>query len=277
MTGVPRSLTGHVLLGDNAVKFIFMDEAGSSGAPEERVCIVAAVIVDADKQMLHAEALLDEAFSCVPSEFRDGFVFHAEDIMNNPKYRDRWRLTDRVNLLVNVMSIPRKLRMPIAGGLVWAKSPTNGRDIPTRERIFVAFANALSRADKNLRSEPNVIGTIVAERSDVQKEFGGILIWLREQGFVAGPGHLTDRDVDIAQGYNSQDGVMKVTRIRRTIHFVGKGEDDLVWLADACAYGLKRYFAGLPFGDKFGEAIHGNSIHLPDYQRGPSSGILLVP
>ncbi len=68
---------------------------------------------------------------------------------------------------------------------------------------------------------------------------------------------------------------MRVSRIRKTIHFVSKTEDNLVWLADACAYGLKRFFNGLQFGDEFCKAICGDIVLNRNEFKGPMSGGIL--
>lgn len=277
--GIARSLSGHVLMGDRAVKFIFIDEAGTSGAQREQARVVAAVIVDADRQLLRAEALLDEALASVPARFSSGFVFHAEEIMNAVRYREYWRLTDRVNLLCDVMSIPRRLKMPIAFGYTRADSPKAMGNVavpgrkprrlkPFEEDAILAFQSCVGRADKLIRDygEPDEIGTIVAERSDLQRMLGTVPSLLREKPIVAGPEHLVDRQIDIEQGYNSQDGVMKVTRIRKTIHFVGKNEDRMIWLSDAIAYGLKRFFNRADFGEVFYKSI-GGKINRDDFDR----------
>jgi hypothetical protein len=111
----------------------------------------------------------------------------------------------------------------------------------------------------------------VAEDHDLRRVLRAIPKVCRENPAIMFPTMLYDREQDVTQGYNSQDGVLKVSRIRKTIHFVSKTEDDLVWIADACAFGLKRFFSDLPFGDQFGESIHNNSINKSDFM-GPAGG-----
>ena len=60
-------------------------------------------------------------------------------------------------------------------------------------------------------------------------------------------------------GYRLQTGdVIRVRRIRNSIHFVEKDDDPLVQIADASAFGLKRYLIeNDKFGHQFAEAIFG--------------------
>jgi hypothetical protein len=51
---------------------------------------------------------------------------------------------------------------------------------------------------------------------------------------------------------------LRATRIRNTIHWVDKQDDPMVQIADACAYGLRRYFARQSFGEDFSTAIVGD-------------------
>jgi hypothetical protein len=73
-------------------------------------------------------------------------------------------------------------------------------------------------------------------------------------------------------GYVKQESEMRVSRIRKSILFVEKNEDPLTQLADAVAFGLKRYHSELDFGADFAAAIFGPTPPPPlaDFT-GPSS------
>ena len=66
-------------------------------------------------------------------------------------------------------------------------------------------------------------------------------------------------------GYNTQQTDARLSRIRKTIHFVKKDEDEMVQIADACAFGMRRYFSRLQFGDEFMHAIAGGLPKQEDY------------
>lgn len=281
---LPKALFGGLLEGTNAVRFIFADEAGTSDSREETVRIVAGVIVHADTQLLRAERLVREAVDAVPEEFKTGFKFHAEEILNNREYQDRWRLTDRLNLLKSMMSIPRKLGLPVSFGLVRANAPS----IPALDEKGVrlghqhqmsAFHYAMTKADAWIREHGHEeeIATVVHEACDIQQPLLALLRAIKANPVVFGPEHLVPRKIDLEQGYNAQDGTMRITRIRDTIHFVGKDDDPLVWIADAVAYGLKRCFAQLQHGEEFSKAISGGLPHFPDWKGIASGGMAFKP
>lgn len=254
------------------MRFVFADEAGTSGAREEKARVVAAVIMHADRELPIAERLLNEALGVVPREWRDGFIFHAEDIMNNPKYRDRWRLTDRVDLLKSVMSIPRRMNMPLVFSMVSASAPSTayseqlGFSLAQDHHIHL-FQLCMSRVDRWMRefADPDEIATAVCEQHDMQRQLVEFLEPLRTAPYIFDTEGLVPTQMDQVRGYNAQSGVMWITRIRRAMHFVSKEEEPLVWIADACAYGIKRYFGKQDFGQDFIRAIQGFGFDERDW------------
>src|SRR5688572_19923792 len=78
-----RSLSGDPLDGDKIVRFIFCDEAGISNPEHEPFAVVAAVIIDADRQLhaieRHLAKLVDRH---IRPRHREGFVFHATELFN---------------------------------------------------------------------------------------------------------------------------------------------------------------------------------------------------
>ena len=277
---MPKAIFGDNLWGTKAMRFLFMDEAGTSGAPHEIVRVVATIIVDADSQLLRAEAALKEVLGAVPDKFAKNFIFHAEEIWGSPRFRDdAWPMTDRKLLLESVMAIPRRLGLPIAFGICWADTPLGpvSEDLglaANEEQYFFAFRHAVTHADRWIRNkcDPEEIGTIVAENTDMKVNLGRCLKISRSGSFTHPKGMLAPTDEEQRLGYVKQDGTLRVTRTRPTIHWVEKGDDPLVWLADACAFGLKRFFAEKDFGLDFCTAIMGGSLNLNDYKRGPCSG-----
>lgn len=263
--GWSRALGGGPLWGDLPVRFVFMDEAGTSA--EEPVSVVVGLIADADTQVMSAEALALEILHGVPPELSDGFVFSAKRVLNNNAYRDRWSLTDRLLLLKAMMSIPRRIGMAVVVSAQWRNSTdwseeAAGLGIHTFQYDHVmAFFNCVAMADRNIRRHagPREVATVVAE--DV-REMRKILKLapsiLRQSPLHLGPDDLRVTSLDEAAGYCLQSGDVRVTRIRNSVHFVEKADDPLVQVADACAYGFRRYFAGETFGEEFVDAILGS-------------------
>lgn len=260
------------------MQLIFLDEAGTSGAEHENARIVASVLIDPDKHLFNAERLIKESLDGVPAEFRRDFLFHAEEIMNNRKYQDKWSLTSRLKLLTDMMSIPRKLGIPVSAGLCW-NSETAGRidklSISESHHIF-AFHYCIAKADQWIRDfgTANEIGLIIAEDHDMRKHLGLVPRILRENPLTLSPENLTWRQSDVDQGFNNQTASLRINRIRDTVHFVKKDQEILVWIADAIAYGLKRFFNQQKFGNIFSNAICGEQIILADFLKGPTSAML---
>lgn len=264
--------------GENWMRFVFMDEAGTSGSRNEKCRIVAGVIIHADKQIFLAETLLNEALRAVPREFNEGFIFHAEDIMNNDKYRDAgWRLTDRINLVCSVLNIRAKMNIPVAFGICWSdvspRAVVDHRLKDFEEQHLTAALYCIAQADKWIRkhAEPDEIAMIVAEQHDLARYLASLPRRMRERPVTLLNHHLSWTDAERARGYSSQDGVFSVSRIRDSVHFVSKSQDRLVWLADACAYGLKRLFSEQQHGELFGRAMGVPQPNLADFRRGPAS------
>ncbi|RYF44309.1 MAG: hypothetical protein EOO38_18195, partial [Cytophagaceae bacterium] len=135
------------------MRFVFIDEAGTS--EHEPVTVVVGVIVDADRQMTLAEAAANEVLNGVPSQFKDGFQFHAEEVFgNSKKYGPLWSIADRVYFLQKMMEIPRKLVL----GLSFAIARRDAVDdiskhcppglYPYQFQHVIAFQDCIARADK---------------------------------------------------------------------------------------------------------------------------------
>lgn len=115
--GRSQALFGGLLWGDRPVRFVFMDEAGTS--QHEPVTVVVAITANADENLMSAEALILETLGAVPPQFQRDFCFHATEVFAGAKYKDQWSLTERLNLLYSMMAIPRRLGMAITVSCVW--------------------------------------------------------------------------------------------------------------------------------------------------------------
>ena len=259
------------------MRFVYMDEAGISAI--EPVTVVVAVIAHADAHVMSGESLAAETLGAVPAQFRNEMVFSAKNILGDKKWQKAsWSLTDRLNLLCAMMRIPRKLGMALSVGLIWRnandwsaqrvlKQPdlTNDQwDHLTAFRICVARADAWIRNNAGARE----VATIIAEdHEEMRKHLRNALVYDKlfpRNENVDGSGHrITVSDEE--RGYIAQNGDFRVTRIRASIHFVQKHEEVLVQIADACAFGLRRYFAGEQFGAQFASAIFGDVSYLRDF------------
>ncbi|MEO1322426.1 MAG: DUF3800 domain-containing protein [Pseudomonadota bacterium] len=256
------------------MRFVYVDEAGTG--QHEPVTIVAAAILSADRQLNQAERLLVEALNGVPAELRDGFVFSAKNVFANQAYQDRWRLTDRVNLITRIAAIPRKLNGAVAFGHIRRESevPDWWPDRPEFWHHLLAFDQCMCRSDKYIRENgfADEIGSVVAEDDPkMRKHLKGVIKKIKEQPFIAPKGGLIPREIDLKQGFNSQDGESRVERLRSAIQFVEKEDDPLVMIADAVAFSLRRFFSEQDLGDLLAQSAFGQLPSLHDF-RGPGSG-----
>lgn len=259
------------------MRYIYMDEAGTS--LHEPVTVVVGVVANADEHVMLADAALHEALGSVPAPFREGFVFHATDIWGSSKYREAWTMADRLKLLKTVMSLPRRIGMSVSMAMV---RRTHVPGFPL-QRIsleqyhhFKAFSDCVASADRYIRDHCGLKegGTIVAEDChDMRKYLRKIPKMLRDNPIVLGPGMVLPTAQEEEQGYVTQNGDYRVSRIRNAIHFVEKDDDPLVQIADACAFAFRRWFAGEDFGPDFVTAVLGRPPpNMHDF-RGDSSFI----
>lgn len=260
------------------MRYIYVDEAGTS--EEEPVTIVVGLVVHPDYQLMQAEAAIQEALHAVPQQFREGFCFHATEVWGSPKYKDVWAQTDRMNLMHAMMFLPRRLGIPIALGMARRNSPQRFLERSTfakfQEDHLIAFQLCLSQADRYIRlyGEISEVATVVAEDHPEMRRFLKVVPKaLRDRSVILERGMFRKTEEDKNNGYVAQSGEIRATRIRNGVHFVEKDEDPLTQIADACAFGFRRYFAEQSFGDAFVRSILGYEPVKSDYQGGQSGQI----
>lgn len=256
-----------------AVRYIFMDEAGTSAA--EPVSVVVGIVADADNHVMSAEGLAIEALGAVPEKVKEGFVFHATQVFGDKKYQENgWSLTDRLELLYAMMAIPRKIGMGICLGTHWrgsvdfSDSYLKAGMSPAQADHFAAFHLCIGVADRNIRKHcgPREVATVVAEDvPDMRKYLKIVPRVLRDNPINLPQEFMRETVSDQEAGYILQKGEIRVSRIRNSVHFVDKAEDPLVQVADACAYGFRRFFAKEKFGVEFARAILGNESLLRNF------------
>lgn len=255
------------------MRFIFIDEAGTS--KPEPVTVVVGIIADADKDLMVAEKMVKEVVGGVPESMREKFVFHAAEIFNGKERYENWSMTDRLLVLEKMMRIPRKVGMAVTISAGWRNKGAFPRDSPAKERIgseqadhLIAFSLCLAVSDRNIRKHggPTEVASVVAEDvPEMRKYLKRVPKILKEASTVLEPHLLRRTSKDDKAGFLTQSGDLRVERIRNSILFVDKDEDPLVQVADACAFGIRRFFSGQKFGDKFASAIVGKSEMLQHF------------
>ena len=249
------------------MRYIFMDEAGTSAV--EPVTVVVGLI--APMNMFYQRKLLLWK-QLERSRLKDDFVFHAAEIYGGLKYKDVWSITDRLRLLNQMMSVPRKIGISICVSAHWRNAVEWGDSVSglsaSQLDHVMAFNNCIAVCDRNIRRHagPREVATVVAEDIPEMRRFLKIAPrLLRENPMYMSPEYLRETIGDQEAGYLQQSGELRVTRIRNSVHFVEKAEDPLVQVADACAYGFRRFFAGEKFGVEFVRSIVLNESVLRNF------------
>jgi hypothetical protein len=138
----------------------------------------------------------------------------------------------------------------------------------------MAFMMCLARADKYMREHAGLkeVATVVAEDVPEMRTFlKSAPTVLRDNPTISRPQDISHTVREKELGYRIQESDWRATRIRRSIHFVGKEEDPLLQLSDACAFGLRRYFAEQQFGNDFANSILGFEPVLEDFSNSASA------
>ena len=259
------------------MRYIYIDEAGTSA--KEPITIVVGIIVHADTQWKLAESKIVDVIRAVPSHFRPNFIFHAKTIWGSKKYHNKWNLTDRLRLLHSMMQIPRQLNIPIALGILRRDAPQINISAPISKEEFqhmIAFGMCLSQADKYIRkyADPNEVATVVAEDVPKIRRFLRLTLQiLRKNPIILTLDELRLTKVERSSGIITQDPKLMVSRVIDTIHFVEKINGPLLQIADACAFGFRRYFSGQKYGNDFVKSILGTELNIDDYMGLSSANI----
>lgn len=258
------------------VRFIFVDEAGTSD--HEPITVIASLIVHADEQLLFADTAIKEALDAVPSLYREGFHFHATEVWNSKEFREGWGLTDRLALLKTMMSLPRRLGIPINVAICPRESSIGVPEDILRSKMglskaqyqhVLTFGQGMARADKYVRdhADPKEVATIVAEDvPEMRRHLQDAIRIIRSDPSLARPVtgvRWTKKEQEL--GYQTQETDQRISRIRGTIHFAAKQDEPILQLADACAFGFRRFFAQEKFGDEFCAAILGHVLDREDW------------
>jgi hypothetical protein len=248
-TGVaPRSLTNQRLKGRSLVKLVYLDEAGKANPAHEPYFVVAAVIVDGDKDT----GTLTKELDGIAREYKVRGItnFHANDIWRGSGTYSRddpkWPLSRRLDLFASLASLPKKLNLPVAIGHVYRPTfkiafyeqmkgyeRTIGRPLkPKKADLYAAehqaaFVKAAKCVDtwmqKNARTQRAML--IAESVPDIKRSLKLLH-------------HVSQtRDIDV-----EMVGVepFKTEHIIDTLHFAEKHESPFLQMADFCAFIAKR-------------------------------------
>ena len=260
----PKAIDGSYLSGGRLVRFIYLDEGGTN--KEEPFTVVAGIVVNADTEWDKLEAAIDSLRPRVPEKIRKDFYFHATDIFSGSKkapdgtrWKDFWPLNERVALLEDFVSIPRKFSVGVALG--YAKRGRAGGnwsgDDAARVEHLMAFGDSIIAAAEFLGDQcPGENAILVVEN---HKEMKGKLRKI--------PAAL--RNPEAPKGWV---GDAPLSRIKDVPHFCEKSEAVLLQLADACAFVIRGFLAKHPKNKPLYLALMGTTRHFMGDKAGAASG-----
>jgi hypothetical protein len=261
----PRALFGAPLLGDKLVRSIYTDESGTSG--KSKIVLVAALIVDTDRQWKQAALKLYGALQPIPPQYSKRFVYHTTKMLNPDRYPG-WDLNERIRIVHEIMAIPKVLKIPIIFGAC-KKGLYNGPpaldDLSVQQSEHaMTFGMAMSYADTFIgHFYPDELATLVAEDTDeMHKTLSDVLNSMRLRPMIV----RTD---------DGQARSCVVSHIVDEVHFIDKKTVNapLLQIVDAIAWGLHRYFEKGKYGDKCLQSIAGN-LTLKDFAHMDLGGII---
>jgi hypothetical protein len=232
---------------------IYVDEAGISAG--EPVSVVAGVIVRDEEDMARIEEALAHVRRHVPTDIRDGFVFHASDLFHRQRGTPSAELCDEARGLIlrELVAIPRALSVPLAVGYVRRGEPSSERTRRNLARVehMAAFGSCLLSAARfmNYFAQGEIAEVIAEDCRDMR----GLL---REM-----PTHL--RGPTAPEDWTSG---ISVECIPGPVQFVAKAEALPLQLADACAYTFRRHIGGLKHGATLFSCLTGSPFTTADLQ-----------
>ncbi|MEZ5933322.1 MAG: DUF3800 domain-containing protein [Alphaproteobacteria bacterium] len=229
----PLSVTGHPIDGDRLVRIVLVDEAGISR--DDRVTIVAGIIVDVDKQWRMLEERRQSLINqYIPVGDRPGFAFHATELFSGGSYfkRDQWPLQVRLEILKRLLRIIKDAKIPIVVGYCF-KSEDESDKKSAQLRHALAYCGLLTGAEHYMRmlKDKNQVAMIIAEDTSQKKNL------LKQAHFL-----IKTEDPEC---FEYLPRFQPSTKIFGGLQFAEKKDYTLLQLADACAFVFRRSLARL--------------------------------
>lgn len=253
------------------MRLVYADEAGTSA--NEQVTVVAGIIVDPDfGELSELDRFLDEVKNrLVPSQYRDGFVFHAAELFQTGK-KDRfpeWDMGGRIELALEVMSVPRRLGIPFGYGMARSNIVEIDRRIdPVLFRHIMAFTQMVQSVNQHIEwyGGDGEVAILVCEQIKERHEIiRKVLRHLQDVPLAFNAEHQKPNKLERAFGVGPRNKILSGRRVQGTALFVEKGMIPALEIADAIATGMRRFFIGANLGEEACKAIIGHVLHREDF------------
>jgi Protein of unknown function (DUF3800) len=237
---------GGALSGDgNVVKLVYIDEAGISNTIHEPYLVVAAIVVNPDKQWRDLERYYDDLANELFADFEQHpdvdpyrFVFHAKDVWhgNGAFDRRKWKLQERMKVMSRLAQVPSLFNLRVGLGIIDRERFREEmlRQTPAASPRYIqamchtiAFVYAIQDVDAELeKNAPDEVAMLIAEDAPQTKKHISML----HEGYTAS--HVGYEDAP-------KDAFLS-KRIVDTVHFAKKDQSLLLQIADHCAFIAKR-------------------------------------
>jgi hypothetical protein len=251
----PFDFGGAPLMGCAPVRFLYVDEAGTSA--REPMTVVAGVLLHADRHWLPARSYVSSLLdSYVPSHLRNGFVFHAKKVWNGGRDIPGWEITSRLRLIKAMAKVPRVLGMHLCVGKVRRDTAVPDFVGKIRKEQFQhaeAFVRCVAQADICMErfAEPQEVAIVVAEDvPEMRRLLRSVVDVTRVHGLPVAPGGISLASTEGVQASLHDALDIRLHRVVDSVHFEPKTGAVLLQIADACAFSFRRCFAGEKYGDE---------------------------
>jgi hypothetical protein len=262
---VTLAFGGGPLRGDKIVRLVYLDEAGISNPAHEPWLVVAGIVINADKQFKLIESYLDELVKKhIPQEKRAGFSFHAMELFHGNKSFDRniWPLEKRLEILDDLVAIPKMFDIPICFGSIprvlfrWQREKEKPGEKPARieQRAHAeAFFKCVIQTELVMRAiaQDEVAMLIAEDREPVRK-----MLKLLQSIITGRPPQQYKHALSDPTFAPDLKFLMPLQRIIETVHFAQKVESSLLQVADICAFAIKREFTKAPHAERLYGPLH---------------------
>lgn len=258
--GLP-SFGGGILSGNNLLRTVYLDEAGTSCKKNEPFLVVAGIILDPDNMWNKVEGyirtLASQNINKPLGLYGRPYIFHAKDIWHGSGDfpRDEWTLERRGALLKSLCEIPSLFNIPLVFGSTRRDEHYKFRDNGATPDTVIAnlayseaFLKAAARVDEWMKTNaPNEVTMIIAEDIDKPKKA------------MMGRFHaaVTDRS------QCRQAGAFQSEHIVEQISFMRKEQSAILQLADICAFVFKRKLQNCKHIEPYFELLKDNIWYTP--------------
>jgi hypothetical protein len=169
-----------------------IDEAGISGSAHELVSVVAAVVFPSGQAQIDVYDAVDAVHDMAPARYRDGFVFHATDLLKaeKGKYSEGWAIEDRQMMMHQMLQIPFDMGCKV----IYASIRNSPNDVHDEDAQFTlaearhraAFALCIG-AINDFLTQNGVTGVAVVEQAkdmNLNRVLNGIALGIKDTPMI---------------------------------------------------------------------------------------------